>query len=401
MYNADHSPDRYKLNTTAFNHYWKYGAGAQLLDTLGYIPDLRNADNYKQYLFQFDKEGDGLLSLLLEKMGFPQVLGTVKDLLTKKAVDPGIKQILEAFMLQVNTKPDWLNMAQLEQGAELCRRSGIPGLLVLRNYCLMGGYESAAINKPLIYTGALKKGAAKRLSDTTLFWIGITRAGAFQGGGEGLYHVFSTRLIHSFSRINILKRTHWDSNQWGIPLNTWDMQATQLGFSLVFLTGLRRMGFKPSDDEVSGLFHMWKYIGYLLGIPIHLLPDTEEQAIEFLYYWTMTQSGSDEDSVALANALVAETVQSTFPRFAWMRAIMQQIHLYYNRFFLGDYSCRLLKIPSYKIAIPPLFLWQLRLQERQMHNAEKRLKAIEKGGERQAEALSIYLKHRTKEPGWH
>jgi hypothetical protein len=27
----------------------------------------------------------------------------------------------------------------------------------------MGGFESAAINKPLIFTGALKTGAAKRL----------------------------------------------------------------------------------------------------------------------------------------------------------------------------------------------------------------------------------------------
>lgn len=266
----------------------------------------------------------------------------------------------------------------------------------------MGGYESAAINKPLIYTGALKKGAAKRLGDTTLFWVGITRQGAFKPGGEGLYHVISTRLIHSFSRINILQRTNWDSNQWGMPLNTWDMLATHLGFSLVFLTGLRRMGFNPSEAEVDGLFHMWKYIGYLLGIPINLLPDNEHQAIEALYHWTMTQSGADEDSIALAKALTAETIESGFPKWALMRQIMQQVHLFYNRYFLGDYSCRLLQIPKARAGnFVYLFLWRLRLQEKKMINSTFREKAIAIGGTQQAEALKTYLQFRANQEAAH
>ena len=180
------------------------------------------------------------------------------------------------------------------------------------------------------------------------------------------------------------------------------MLATQLGFSLVFLTGLRRMGFQPSDEEVDGLFHLWKYVGHLLGIPLNLLPDNEKQAIEALYYWTMTQSGADEDSISLAKALVAETLRSGFPKWALMRRIMQQIHLFYNHYFLGDYSCNLLQIPKAKAAnFVHLFLWRLRLQEKKMHDAAYRKCAIVHGGAQQSHAMEAYLEFRVKQENVH
>ncbi|HBW81055.1 MAG TPA: DUF2236 domain-containing protein, partial [Sphingobacterium sp.] len=65
----------------------------------------------------------------------------------------------------------------------------------------------------------------------------------------------------------MLKHGQWQTEKWGIPLNTWDMLATNLGFSLVYLTGLKRMKFNILKSEVDGLFHVWKFIGTLLGIP--------------------------------------------------------------------------------------------------------------------------------------
>ncbi len=49
----------------------------------------------------------------------------------------------------------------------------------------MGGYESSAINKPLIYTQALKKGAAKRMAETVEFWVHVTGEDAMQRDGIG------------------------------------------------------------------------------------------------------------------------------------------------------------------------------------------------------------------------
>jgi len=388
-------PLRYQINTTSFDHYWKKGAGRLLLQQLGYTPDIRNADGFRHYLFEWDREGDVVIEQLYNHLGFAKAHEALHAYMAQQPVAPESQRIFDRFFAGIERTPHWLDHTKLDRGIELSQRSGIPGLLVLRNYCLMGGYESAAINKPLIYTGALKKGAAKRLTETTLFWVGITRTGAFKAQGRGLQHVIGTRLIHSYSRVNILSKTDWDTAQWGMPLNTWDMLATQLGFSLVFLTGLRRMGFRPTAEETEGLFHLWKYIGYLLGIPLKLLPENEAEAIEALYYWTMTQSRGDADSVALAQALIRETVESGFPRWVLLRKLMQQLHLFYNRFFLGDYSCRLLQIPKPVTGnIAHFFLWRLRRQERKMMRPDLREKAIREGGARQANALDIYLKYK-------
>ncbi|MBO9594406.1 MAG: DUF2236 domain-containing protein [Niabella sp.] len=389
------TPSRYQVNTTSFDHYWKKGAGRLLLQQLGYTPDIRNADAFKHYLLEWDQDGDAVVHQLYNQVGFAAAHGALETYLIDGTATGTAKPVLDAFFSSFEIGPSWLDHDKIDKGIELSQRSGIPGLLVLRNYCLMGGYESAAINKPLIYTGALKKGAAKRLTETTLFWIGITRTGAFKEGGGGLLQVLGTRLIHSYSRVNILEKTDWDTAQWGVPLNTWDMLATQLGFSLVFLTGLRRMGFRPSAEETEGLFHLWKYIGYLLGIPLKLLPANEAEAIEALYYWTMTQSKGDADSVALAQALISETVTSGFPKSIWARKLMQQLHLFYNYFFLGTYSCRLLQIPKPVAGhIAYLFLWRLRRLERRMNQPALRGKVIRDGAARQARALEIYLKYK-------
>ncbi|MCF3111880.1 DUF2236 domain-containing protein [Niabella sp. CC-SYL272] len=389
------TPSRYQVNTTSFDYYWKKGAGRSLLQQLGYIPDIRNADSFKRYLMEWDRDGDTVVQKLYNQLGFATAHAALEAYLNKEEVSAEAAAVLDCFFSTFETNPSWLDHDKIDKGIELSQRSGIPGLLVLRNYCLMGGYESAAINKPLIYTGALKKGAAKRLTETTLFWIGITRTGTFKEGGHGLFQVLSTRLIHAYSRVSILEKTDWDTAQWGVPLNIWDMLATQLGFSLVFLTGLRRMGFRPSAEETDGLFHLWKYIGYLLGIPLELLPENEPEAIEALYYWTMTQSKGDADSVALAQALISETVTSGFPKSIWARRLMQQLHLFYNYFFLGTYSCRLLQIPKPVVGnIAYFFLWRLRRLERKMSEATFRAKAVRDGGARQARALEIYLKYK-------
>lgn len=43
------TPERYRINTTSFDYYWKKGVGASLLERLGFTPDIRNAEQYKHY----------------------------------------------------------------------------------------------------------------------------------------------------------------------------------------------------------------------------------------------------------------------------------------------------------------------------------------------------------------
>lgn len=392
-------PNRYKINTSSFQHYWTKGAGVKLLKKLDHTPNLDDAKKLIPYLYAYDESADNLVKQLHQQVGFVKGQQLIKDyLIDHKSVLPPFKYALDSFFKQIDTSPSWLDWDLLEKGIGISQRSGLNGLIVLRDYCLMGGYESAAINKPLIYTGALKKGAVKRLADTVEFWVDIMQNQSLKKDKIGFLKIIETRMIHSYSRINILSKTDWKKDDWGIPLNQWDMLATNLGFSLVFMVGLQHMHFQILPEEITAVLHLWKYIGYLLGISLELLPDTEQEAIQALYYWTMTQKEGDADSKLLANALQHEPLAAYYPTSALGRKMMREIHLYYNYYLLGNYSCQLLGLNKPRFgAIAHLNILKNKIRNSKLMTDKHRHMMIKKGRSEQLEVKRIYLTYNKKE----
>ena len=334
-------PNRFTFPSPSFEHYWKDGHGKIMLQKLDKIPALAEIEQNIPKLFEFDSLADRVIEEIYLKLSFKEA-----DSLIQKIISEGIESqknvpaCLRELFQELDEIPNWLDSEKFNKGSEFCRRSSAYGLMVLRNYSLMGGYESAAINKPLIFTGALKSGPVKRITDTTEFWINITGVNALSRKEIGFKSCVKTRLIHAYARVSILKNPNWKTEDWGIPLNHCDMLATNLGFSLVFLNGLLTLGFKPTKEEIEGLLHFWKYVGYLLGIPPNYLPNTEIEAIEKLYAWTITQPASDEDTKTLAKSLMDEPYYSNFPKYKWQKKIVAESHLAYNQYFLGEISCK-------------------------------------------------------------
>lgn len=341
------NPSRFIYPSPGFENYWTNGNGNKMLKKLKSIPDQNTIEKNMSMLFEFDSLADEVINEVYFKLGFKEADGLIETIFAKGINDvPNVPESLKILFNQAETIPMWLDRDKSELGAAFCRRSGTMGLIVLRNYCLMGGYESAAINKPLIVTGALKKGAAKRMAETIEFWVNVTAENALNKSESGFKHCIKVRLMHAYARVSILKQASWDNNAWGVPINQWDMVATNLGFSLAFMDGLKKSGFRPTKNEIEGLLHFWKYIGYLLGIPPAYLPDKEEEAIEELYKWTITQPPADEDTKALALALMNEPLRSSFPKYRWQKNILIKIHLGYTCFFLGERSCQALGLPG-------------------------------------------------------
>lgn len=347
-------PERFIYPSPGFEHYWREGHGRKLIHKLGNLPSKTEIEAQIPRLFEFDAIADEVVRDLYLKHGYPAT-----DALLNQALDHGIDSLPEApdclrtLFREVDTIPAWLDWQKAELGAAFCRRTGALGLIVLRNYSLMGGYESSAINKPLIFTGALKKGAAKRITETTEFWINITGEKALQRFEIGFKSILKTRLMHAYARVSILQKTEWSNAAWGVPVNQCDMAATNLGFSLVFLNGLTNLGYRPTQQEIEGLFHFWKYTGYLLGIPAEYLPDTESEAIAELYKWTITQPPADKDTKTLALALMNEPMTAHYLKSIWQRKLIVKLHLAYNYFFLGKRSCTSIGLPKSSLRFYP------------------------------------------------
>ena len=176
------------------------------------------------------------------------------------------------------------------------------------------------------------------------------------------------------------------------------MIATYTGFSLVFMQGLSKLGIQISDQEEKGLYHLWKYIGYLLGIPEKHLPENREQAIDQFYWWTKIQEKGDADSALLAKALLQENLDNTIYKNTFQRKILLKLHQSMNWFLLDKEVNERLQIPKPSIvfSIFPRFVVKANLFTQKIYDLDqpkKYQKLVNMGDEQQMKVLADYIKH--------
>lgn len=379
-------------HTADFRYFWEKGNGKELIDMSGANVSLESFDRFAPLYYKVDTAGDLAAEELLDAYRFPEVFRQISRLTEAgPGSETGKQKAVTDLWNQMTATPDWVDEDLLNAGAELCMRASLNALIVLRDFTLMGGYDFAYLNKPLIFTGALKKGAVKRLTDTLNFWVNVTRTNALMPGEKGFGLCFKTRLMHSVARLMILeKMPGWRSDLWGKPINQWDMIATYTGFSLMFLSGLKKMGMKVSEREEEGLFHLWKYIGHLIGIPAEYMPVNAKEATEGFYLWTTIQPSADEDSVLLAHALLDESLESEIYKHMHLRRRLRYLHICCSHFLLDDGLIERLQIPEakFKMLFPNFLLARNRVF--QLLPVEKQ---ISLGDKAQQKVLLDYLKH--------
>lgn len=374
-----------------FKDFWTKGNGKLLIDFSGAEVNFKEFEKFSPYFYHVDETGDRVVKDVYFSKSFREASEEIEEYIRKgisKSKD--IPESARQMFSQTETIPEWLDYSLLKSGAELCMRANLDSLISLRDYCLMGGYDFAYLNKPLIITEALKKGAVKRLSETLDFWVNVTRYNALELHKKGYEFAIKTRLIHSYARLSIRKHyKNWDTENWGEPINSWDMMATYIGFSLVFLHSLHKLGNTFSQEEEEGLFHLWKYVGYLLGIPEKLLPDNKKQAAEFFYMWTSIQPPADKDSVLLAHSLLNETLENPILKYKFQRKNLRYLHISCTWFLLDDDVCKRLQIPEirHKNAFPVT----KKMINKIYNKIVSRERRIRKGNKDQMKVLKDYL----------
>lgn len=375
-----------------FKDFWTKGNGKQLIEFSGAEVSFDDFEKFAPYFYHVDEVGDQVVKDIYFTKKFHEASREIEHYI-RNGVSEGddVPESVKKLFLQTQTLPDWLDYDLITSGAELCMRANLDSLISLRDYCLIGGYDYAYLNKPLIVTEALKKGAVKRLSETLDFWVNATRYNALEIHAKGYEFAIKTRLIHSYARLSIKKHyKNWDTENWGKPINSWDMMATYIGFSLVFLHSLHKLGNTFSDKEEKGLFHLWKYVGYLLGIPEILLPNDKKQATEYFYLWTSIQPPADKDSVLLAHSLLNESLENPILKYQFQRKNLRYLHICCTWFLLDDEVCKRLQIPE--VSNRKTFPIVKRMINKIYNQWVSRQARINKGNKDQMKVLNDYLK---------
>ena len=180
-----------------------------------------------------------------------------------------------ALMDNMRALPPWVDMRRVCAGAEFFCSNIVASGTCLMNLSLVGGFGAWRINKVLESTGYLAGGrddVHRRLLETLSFVLSCCcpssssspATQAMAPDGSGWRAAFAVRMLHSSVRVRLTScgRSHWDAATYGVPINVEDMCATLLGFSVVVLLGLERVGllWHVSNRECEDYMHLWRLV---------------------------------------------------------------------------------------------------------------------------------------------
>jgi hypothetical protein len=258
---------------------------------------------------------------------------------------------LRALAEQAHHVPVWLDRDHAQAGGAAFLRSGLPGGLVLAFRSLILGYCSPAGNKPLAFSGRLEKDVPRRLIETSRFVHAVSMPGGLLPGGPGFVATLKVRVMHAQVRRLLLASGRWDP-LWGAPINQYDMAGTILLFSSIVIEGLEKLGILFTPIEKDAFMHQWRYVGWLMGLEDELLPASLKDATDL---WTMissTQGSPDDDSRALAKALL-ESRPKKDPLSAKRSEQMRSFSYELSRYLIGDEAADLLRYPRSRWKVAP------------------------------------------------
>lgn len=260
---------------------------------------------------------------------------------------------LEAFFRDVEATPYWVDPDRLDRGARAITRAGLLGLFPLGDVSLMGGYLASRATKSLVGTGEIEYKAARRLVETATWWIHVTTPGALGLGERGYASALRVRVVHAHVRAAMNRRKDWDYAAWDRPVNQVQTAGTLLLFSLVYVFGTQLLGLRYSARERADILHLWRYIGWLMGVDEELLPAGEDDAWRLLWLLAATEFIPDDDSKRLAGALMKSHAAIGEGRGAAGKVLSHvsvATHGSISRLLLGKTNADFLDLPDDPIA---------------------------------------------------
>ncbi|MFA6574390.1 MAG: oxygenase MpaB family protein [Nocardioides sp.] len=296
-----------------------------------------------------DEAGAALAHAMRLRAGAP---GRVSMAAFRAALERGVTSedppALVDFFAVVEAEPDWLDWDLLARGAQVYNRFGQNAADVLLQLSLIGGYRFGGPTDLLVATGGLTGDTTRRrLAETQQWATSLARPGALRRGGEAWRLTVHVRAMHAL--VNAGFEPRWDVERWGLPINQSDQAATLGLFDAVVLLGVRALGVPVSAADSRAVMHLWKYVGWLMGVDDDLLVDSERERHRINYHLLLAQADVSEAGGQLSQSILA--VQSQLHVDA--PAPLRRLHGLWSRerllsmltVFLGPQSMRELGLP--------------------------------------------------------
>lgn len=345
--------------TTSITPPQRFRAGEKRAASIGKILKLvGRVDHIDEELMEVVGERFMVIDELGEKLALAIRSKNASDRVTMKqfnqALNGGLSSVPDApaplreFFEHLETTPEWVDMDLVNEGARIYRRLGRNASDVLLQLALIGGYRFGGPTDLLVATGGLAGDTTqRRLGETQKWGVAVSQQNAMLRDGEGWKLTVHVRLMHALVNSRFSEPGMWDSEYWGRPINATDQAATLGLFDGALLLGARALGVRITKAESKAVMHLWKYIGWLIGVEDDWLVDSERERHRLNYHILLGQ-----DDVTEAGQLLANSIVDAQPKLHYSGPFKQAMGWYTRerllsmlRAFLGKQGLRDLDLP--------------------------------------------------------
>ena len=123
--------------------------------------------------------------------------------------------------------------------------------------------------------------------------------------GDGWKLSVRIRIVHArVRRLLSNSEDDWDTEAWGLPISAAHLGYAVSAFSARLLKHMKTLGAKYDDEEYASFMAVWRYSGYLMGIPETILFHEADDALELYDIGHMCEPDCPMESISMAHSLI-------------------------------------------------------------------------------------------------
>ena len=214
-------------------------------------------------------------------------------------------EILQHYFREVDSKiPEWVEFEAFRP-AVVGFHKNMPEILVaFVTAALLEGFTTL-ISKSFYLTGRVhSENATRRFKQNNRHLLEIFLPGGLRREGDGYRLSARIRFVHAMVRRLMKKSDIWDTEAWGTPLSAAHIGLAVSIFSAQILKHSISLGAIYTQEERESFVKVFRYTGYIMGVPESILMKDENEARTIIDIGFMCEPPPDEHSIANANALI-------------------------------------------------------------------------------------------------
>ena len=220
-----------------------------------------------------------------------------------KSIQSTSPKILQEFVDRMHVTPEWYNNDLAKKGSMAFLSNADLFLTAFVTGGIVEGF-STGISKSFVTTGRIYEATTRRLRQNIRHLLEIQLPGGICPGGDGWKLTLRIRIIHAQIRRLINQSDEWDAARWGESVSAAHTALALTCFSLRVNNFAIRLGAKVTAEEQKEILDIWRYTGYLMGVPEEVLFTDENDARIINRIGMECEPPPEVESILMSNSII-------------------------------------------------------------------------------------------------